>query len=61
MLQYHFDRHLNLLGQIGGYTAGLFAWIGLVKDGIGLIGIVAGATLSVWALIDRIKKYREGK
>jgi len=50
------DRYLNILGQIGGYGAGLAAWLNLAKDFIGLIGIIAGATLSVWALIDRINK-----
>lgn len=50
------DRHLHILGQIGGYGAGLAAWLNLAKDFIGLIGIIAGATLSVWALIDRIRK-----
>ncbi len=50
------DRHLHVLGQIGGYGAGFAAWLNLAKDFIGLVGIIACATLSVWALIDRIRK-----
>jgi hypothetical protein len=50
------DRYLHVIGQVGGYGAGLAAWLNLAKDFIGLIGIIAGATLSVWALIDRIRK-----
>jgi len=50
------DRHLHILGQIGGYGAGIAAWLNLAKDFVGLVGIIAGATLSVWALIDRIEK-----
>ena len=53
------DRHLHILGQIGGYGAGLAAWCNMAKDAIGLIGIASGATLSVWALIDRINKSRK--
>ena len=50
------ERHFHILGQIGGYGAGIAAWLNLAKDFVGLIGIIAGATLSVWALIDRINK-----
>ena len=54
------DRCLYTLGQISGYGAGFAAWMGLAKDIIGFIGIVAGAALSLWALYDRIRKYRNG-
>ena len=50
------DRHLHVIGQIAGYSAGLAAWLNLAKDIIGFIGITAGATLSVWALWDRYSK-----
>jgi hypothetical protein len=52
------ERHLHILGQIGGYGAGLAAWLNLAKDFIGLIGIIAGAALSLWALFDRINKLK---
>jgi hypothetical protein len=55
------DRHLHILGQIGGYGAGLAAWLNLAKDFVGLVGIIAGATLSIWALIDRINKFNRRK
>ena len=55
------ERTLNILGQIGGWFAGA-AWLfNFVKDFIGFVGILAGATLSVWALYDRWKKHKAGK
>jgi len=54
------DRCLYIVGQISGYGAGLAAWMNLAKDVIGLVGILAGAALSVWALYDRWKKYKAG-
>lgn len=53
------DRYLSILGQIGGYSAGVASWLNLAKDAVGLVGIIAGATLSVWALVDRINKSRK--
>jgi hypothetical protein len=50
------ERYLHVVGQVGGYGAGLAAWLNLAKDFVGLIGIIAGAALSVWALVDRIRK-----
>lgn len=55
------DRHFHIVGQIAGYSAGLAAWANLAKDIIGLIGVTAGATLSVWALWDRYKKQKRSK
>lgn len=54
------ERYLHVIGQIGGYSAGIASWLNLAKDAVGLIGIFAGAALSVWALIDRINKSRKG-
>jgi hypothetical protein len=56
----HHDRYLYTLGQIAGYGSGFAAWMNVTKDIIGLIGILAGAALSVWALYDRYKKYKAG-
>jgi hypothetical protein len=52
------DRCFYTLGQIAGYSAGAAAWFNLAKDIVGFVGILAGATLSVWALWDRYKKHR---
>lgn len=60
-IQLHLERHLNILGQIGGYSAFAASWLGYIKDGLGFVGVVAGATLSVWALVDRIQKHRNRK
>jgi len=53
------EKNHSLLGQISGYGAGLAAWLDLVKDAVGLIGVSAGAALSVWALLEKIKKKNE--
>jgi hypothetical protein len=53
------DRYFYTLGQISGYAAGIAAWMNFAKDVIGFIGIIAGATLSVWALWDRFKNRKK--
>ena len=50
------DRYHLTLGQISGYGAGAASFFDLVKDFVGLVGITAGATLSVWALLEKIKE-----
>ena len=50
------DRGMSILGQIGGYSAGFLAWIEQADNLIGLIGTICAATLSVWAVIGKIKK-----
>ena len=50
---------LFVLGQIGGYAAGAASWLNLAKDFFGLIGILCGAALSVWALYDKIQSARQ--
>lgn len=55
------DRNLYIVGQIAGYSAGAAAWLNLAKDVIGLVGVSAGAALSLWALWDRYKKHKRGE
>jgi hypothetical protein len=50
------DRYYLTLGQISGYGAGAASIFDLAKDFVGLVGITAGATLSVWALIEKLKE-----
>ncbi len=55
------ERYLHPLGIIGGWSSGIMAYLNIVKDIVGLVGVVAGAVLSLWALYDRIKKHRASK
>jgi len=50
------DKNLSILGQVGGYSAGLIAWLEHFDNLIGLIGTCCAAGLSVWALVDKFKK-----
>jgi hypothetical protein len=50
-----------ILGQVGGYSAGAMTFLGAAKDFFGLIGIICGATLSAWALWDRIDRARKAR
>lgn len=45
----------SILGQLSGYGAGLAAWLDLAKDIIGLVGVTAGAALSIWALVEKFR------
>lgn len=54
------DR-LQLLGQISGYSAAGLSLLDIAKDIFGLIGLICGAILSAWALIDRIRRARQTK
>lgn len=47
-----------VIGQVSGYGAGAAAWLGLAKDVFGLIGIIAGATLSCLVLWDKYQQRR---
>jgi hypothetical protein len=51
------ERPLLILGQIGGWAAGLAAYFDYIKGFIGFIGLLCGAVLSVWALHDRIRRW----
>ena len=51
----------SLLGVVAGYSAGAAAWLNLVKDFIGLLGVCAATALSVWALVDKIRRRRAGR
>lgn len=53
------DKALPILGQIGGYTAGLLTWLEHADSFIGLIGTACAASLSMWALFDRYKKRKK--
>jgi hypothetical protein len=48
-------NNYSLLGQLSGYGAGFAAWLDLAKDIIGLVGVTAGAALSIWALVEKFK------
>jgi len=50
------DKSLPVFGQIGGYTAGVLSWLEHADNIVGLIGTLCAASLSVWALFDKIKK-----
>ena len=50
------DKALPVFGQIGGYTAGLLSWLEHADNIVGLLGTICAASLSVWALYDKIKK-----
>ena len=52
------DR-LSVLGQVGGYTAGVLSWLEHADNVIGLIGTVCAASLSVWALFEKIKRSKK--
>ena len=54
------DR-LQLIGQISGYGAAGLSLLDVAKDIFGLIGLICGAILSVWALIDRIRREKGNK
>lgn len=53
------DKSVLIWGQIGGYGSGFLAWIDQADNFIGLIGTICAATLSVWAVCDRIKKRKK--
>ena len=53
------DKALTIWGQIGGYGAGFLAWIEQADNLIGLVGTFCAATLSVWAVYDKIKKRKK--
>lgn len=42
-------------GQIGGWSAAGMAWLDLAKGVFGVIGLMGGAILSMWAVYDKIK------
>ena len=48
-------NNYSLLGQLSGYGAGFAAWLDLAKDIIGLVGVTAGAALSIWALVEKFR------
>lgn len=52
------DKSLPIFGQIGGYTAGVLSWLEHADNIVGLIGTLCAASLSVWALFDKLKKSR---
>ena len=49
------EKSLLILGQIGGYGAGVVSILSHAKDVIAFVGVVCGATLSVIALMDRLR------
>lgn len=52
------ERFLYPLGIIGGYSSGALAYFNVIKDVAGFVGVVVGAALSIWALYDRIQRWR---
>ncbi len=52
-----FQHHVGTIGQVSGWSSGVAAYFGLAKDVIGFIGILAGAILSVWALVTKIRQH----
>ena len=55
------DKSMSILGQVGGYFAGFLAFIEQADNLIGLIGTMCAASLSVWAVYDKIKKRKQSK
>lgn len=50
------EGRLMALGQIGGYTSGVLAWLTGTREVFGSIGVVCGGLLSLWALVEKARK-----